>query len=327
MGARGKHLDPVRWTRVARLPLTVGLRVSSSRLRRMLLVLVCIVPLLAGPQLLGSIVGSIITHHRHPKETLSWKETFNSATDHGELDSSVWSYESGGGGWGNGELETYCAPGGHIDGCDPSQPNAFVGRDKLLHIVARRTSDGRFTSARLISRAKKEFRFGRIEVRARLPAGQGIWPAFWMMGADSATVPWPACGEIDVMENLGREPKIVHGTIHGPGFAPSGYGKPFTLPNGAAFADRFHNYGVLWTPGEIAFYVDDPARPYAVYTPKDLAPGATWPFDSRSFYLLLNVAVGGGWPGPPDPGTRFPAEMLVQSIKAWSLDHGPRNER
>ena len=289
------------------------------KLRFLLFHSACMAPLLLGP----TLQASIFVHHHGPHGRLAWKETFNASRGGVQPDPAIWGYEHGGGGWGNGELETYCAWGESTGGCDPSQPNAFVGTDKLLHIVARQTPDGRFTSARLISRGKKDFKYGRIEVRARIPSGQGIWPAFWMMGADSETVPWPACGEIDVMENLGREPGIVHGTIHGQGFPASGYGKPYMLPNKSDFADRFHDYGVLWTPGRIAFYVDDPGKPYAVYATKDLASGATWPFDGRSFYLLLNVAVGGGWPGPPNAGTRFPAEMLIRSIKVWNIGKVP----
>ena len=281
--------------------------------------LLCCTTLLAHLLYVRHAAASML-HSRAPKGKLVWKETFDQGPHGSKPDPAIWGYEQGDGGWGNGELERYCAWSSREGGCDPSQPNAFVGKDRMLHLVARRTADGYFTSARLITLGKREFQYGRIEVRARVPPGQGIWPAIWMLGADIAAVPWPASGEIDIMENLGREPRIIHGTLHGKGFPSSGYGKISTLKKRGNYADAFHNYGILWTRGCVAFYVDDPAKPYATYTPQDLAPGATWPFDDRSFYLLLNVAVGGHWPGLPGADTVFPAEMLVQSIKQWRLE-------
>ena len=257
--------------------------------------------------------------HRSRNEKLVWQETFDAKQTGAAPDPAVWSYDEGAHRWGNGELEFYCAWGSREGPCDPAHPNVFVGRDHRLHIVARKTADGHYTSARLVSLGKKEFKYGRIEARLRIPHGQGLWPAFWMMGADSQTNHWPACGEIDIMENVGKEPDVIHGTLHGQGFPSLGYGHSAPLPGGGAFAAGYHNYGVLWEPNRIAFYVDDPAQPYVTYTPGDLRPGAVWPFDGRSFYLLLNVAVGGGWPGSPDARTRFPAELLVQSIKAWEF--------
>jgi beta-glucanase (GH16 family) len=247
-----------------------------------------------------------------------WKETFSHAGERAPADASVWSYDEGAGLWGNGELETYCAYGSDKPPCEKSQPNSYADKDGL-HILARKTGDGHYTSARLISRGRKDFKYGRIEARIRIPAGQGLWPAFWMMGADIETVQWPACGEIDVMENIGREPLLIHGTLHGPGVPQVGVTGSTGLPGDAPFAGAFHNYGVIWSPEKIAFYVDDPGKPYAVFTPRDLAAGAVWPFDGRSFYLLLNLAVGGEWPGPPDDTTHFPAEMIVTSITAWEL--------
>jgi beta-glucanase (GH16 family) len=275
---------------------------------------------MAAALLMGSSsVATALIHHRKLKEKLVWQETFAPRKTGAQPDPAIWSYDQGDNGWGNGELETYCAWGSSKGPCDPAMPNAFVGKDKRLHIVARKTANGRYTSARLISLGKKDFKYGRIEARLRITRGQGLWPAFWMMGSDSETNPWPACGEIDVMENVGKEPNIIRGTIHGKGFPTLGYGRPAKLGDDAAFADAYHNYGVLWTPARIAFYVDDPSKPYASYMPQGLAPGAVWPFDARSFYLLLNVAVGGGWPGSPDVRTQFPSEMLVQSIKVWEI--------
>ena len=266
------------------------------------------------------VSASIIGHGKPGHGKLVWEETFDLGKTGAQPDPAIWGYEQGGSGWGNGELETYCAWGSSKGPCNTAEPNAFVGSDRLLHIVARRTADGQYTSARMISLGRKDFKYGRIEARIQIPRGTGIWPAFWLLGSDSQTNHWPKCGEIDVMESIGeKEPTIIHGTLHGPGFPAVGYGKPAELPDRAAYANAFHNYGMLWSPGRIAFYVDDPKKPYAVFTPADLRPGAVWPFDARSFYLLLNVAVGGGWPGSPDARTAFPAEMLVKSIRVWEL--------
>ncbi|NYF88730.1 glycoside hydrolase family 16 protein [Tunturiibacter empetritectus] len=261
-------------------------------------------------------------HHEGPcnkekKEKLLWQETFHSIANP-QPDPAIWTYDTGGDGWGNGELEFYCAYGSGKPPCDSAQPNAFVA-DVLLHLVARKMPDGRYTSARLLSKHLKSFQYGRIEARIRIPAGQGIWPAFWLLGEDIDTVNWPASGELDVMENIGKEPDTIHGSIHGKSFTGTLLGTPAKLPDGAPFAAGFHTYGMIWKPGSIAYYIDDPAKPYVTYTPKDLPPGAVWPFDNRRFFLIVNLAVGGDWPGNPDPTTAFPSEMLVDYLKVWEL--------
>lgn len=150
-----------------------------------------------------------------------------------------------------------------------------------------------------------------------------MWPAFWMLGNDDEQHPWPANGEIDIMENVGKEPTTVHGTLHGPGYAGLGLGKPFSLPSDKPFADEFHVYGVLWSPGKVQFYVDDPAKPYATFTSSMLPKGAVWPFDGRRFFLLLNLAIGGNWPGSPTPATASPLQMLVDYVRVYELPKGP----
>ena len=172
-----------------------------------------------------------------------------------------------------------------------------------------------YTSARLITKRKFEQRFGRFEARLKLPAGQGLWPAFWMLGADIDAVGWPACGEIDIMENIGREPGTVHGTLHGPGYSGAqGVGAPYALPAGQRFADSFHTFAVEWEPQAIRWYVD--GRLYQTRAPDDLPAGSRWVFD-RPFFLLLNVAVGGNWPGAPDTSTTFPQAMLVDYVRVY----------
>lgn len=255
-------------------------------------------------------------------ERLVWSDEFDQASA-GNVPPSPknWVGEAGDTGWGNHELEMYCAPGSDAAPCHASAPNSFVAPDGMLHIVARREAAGgstRYTSARLKSQGLQSFQYGRMEARIRIPGGQGIWPAFWMLGDDISTHPWPACGEIDIMESIGaREPGTVHGSLHGPGFPAAGLTGRVDLPGVTAFSDAFHTFGALWSPGEIRFYVDDPSKPYATFHASDLAAPATWPFDGRKFFFLLNVAAGGDWPGAPSASTPLPAEMLVDYVRVW----------
>ncbi|PZE80610.1 glycoside hydrolase family 16 protein [Curtobacterium sp. MCBD17_032] len=215
----------------------------------------------------------------------------------------IWRYDLGGGGWGNGELQVYT----------DSRRNAALDGNGSLAITARREADGSYTSARLTSQGTYSVQYGRVEARIRIPRGQGIWPAFWMLGADLPQVGWPACGEIDVMENIGREPGTIHGTVHGPGYSGAeGISAAATLPTGA-FADAFHVYAVDWRPGSISWSVD--GATYRTITPAD-TNGDPWAFD-KPFFVILNVAVGGGWPGSPDATTAFPQQMLVDWIRVW----------
>ncbi len=254
------------------------------------------------------------------KEKLVWQDNFKSVHGNRRPDPLVWTYDAGGDGWGNGELETYCAYNSSKPPCNPANPNAFLGKDGYLHLVARKTADGRYTSARLLSQGLKTFKYGRFEARIKIPSGQGLWPAFWLLGEDGRTAPWPACGELDVMENIGKEPLIIHGSIHGKGFPGPAVGTTGSLPDHAPFAAAFHKYGMIWSPGRVEYYVDDPSRPYAIDTPASMPKGGVWPFDDRRFFLLLNLAVGGKWPGDPDASTRFPAEMLVDYVKIWQME-------
>lgn len=245
--------------------------------------------------------------HR-PGWTLVWSDEFEGST----LDPAKWDFDVGGHGWGNNESQYYTR----------RPENASVENGRLVIRALRETYTGPegitrpYTSARLVTRGKFSRAYGRFEALIRLPYGQGIWPAFWMLGDDIATVGWPACGEIDIMENIGREPSTVHGTIHGPGYAGSrGIGAAYWLPEGRRFADDFHLFAVEWEPEVIRWYVDDVL--YQTRTPKDLPPGARWVFD-HPFHLLLNVAVGGNWPGYPDETTVFPQVMLVEYVRVYA---------
>ncbi len=255
-----------------------------------------------------------------PADTLVWADEFNTP---GVPDPSVWGYDTGNSGFGNHELETYCAVPSAEAPCDPAQPSANVGNDGLLHIVGRKIDDHTFTSARLKSQGLFSFQYGRLEVRARVPEGQGLWPAFWTLGNNITTVDWPASGEQDILErvNAAKDPDWNEGSIHGDGFTGgTGLGKIYDFPAGTTAAD-WHTYGMIWKPGSVAYYIDDPAHPYVTYTTDDLKqiPGARWPFDAgQSNFLLINLAIGGDWPHEPDATTLFPAEMQVDYVRLYT---------
>jgi len=226
-------------------------------------------------------------------------------------DPKKWVFDTGGHGFGNQELEYYT-----------TRPENSYIQDGSLVIKAIKESytgpDGvkrDYTSARLKTQGLFTQAYGRFEARIKIPFGHGIWPAFWMLGDDIPQTHWPNCGEIDIMENIGKEPLIVHGTIHGPGYSgASGIGSPFSLKTGQRFADQFHVYAIEWEPKEIRWYVDD--NLYKTITPSNLPAGAKWVYD-HPFFLLLNVAVGGGWPGNPDGTTVFPQAMLVDYVRVY----------
>jgi beta-glucanase (GH16 family) len=242
--------------------------------------------------------------------TLVWSDEFN-GTDSSPVDTSKWVLETGGNGWGNDELEYYTArpensfqQGGNL--VIKAVQEKYTGQDGV-------TRD--YTSARLKTLGKFSHKYGRFEARIKIPQGQGIWPAFWMMGDDIAKKDWPSCGEIDIMENIGKEPSLVHGTIHGPGYSgDKGIGASYGLPNDQRFADDFHVYAVEWEKKAIRFYVDD--HLYTTRTPAELPKGTKWVYN-HPFFLLLNVAVGGGWPGNPDSTSIFPKTMLVDYVRVY----------
>ena len=246
--------------------------------------------------------------------TLTWSDEFNGPNG-SPPDASKWVSETGGEGWGNNELEFYTA----------RPENAYQQDGSLVIKVLQEkyTAGGvvrNYTSARLKTQGKFAQAYGRFEARIKIPRGQGMWPAFWMLGDDIDKVQWPACGEIDVMENIGKEPDIVHGSIHGPGFSDGDLEAHFRLPPGQAFADDFHLYAIEWEPGAVRFYLDD--HLYVTRTRADLRPGWKWTFD-HPFFLILNVAVGGDWPGSPDASTVFPQTMLVDYVRVYRRAGSP----
>lgn len=250
--------------------------------------------------------------------TLVWTDEFsNSTSNNAQPNPSTWTYDSGAGGWGNQELETYCAWGSSISPCNTANPNAYVGTDGYLHIVALQPSAGVYTSARLKTEGLFSFMYGRIEARMQIPEGQGLWPAFWLLGSNIATVNWPACGEQDIMEHINAPvPDWVAGSLHGTNLNltqdyPATAGQTFS-------ASDWHAYGMIWTKGQIQYYVDSPSNVYATYTPSSQSSG-TWPFDTGSgAFIILNLAVGGNWPGSPNSATPFPSQLLVDYVRIYT---------
>jgi len=245
---------------------------------------------------------------------LVWSDEF-SQPDGSSPDSSKWGYDigNGSGGWGNNQLEY-----------DTSRTNNVRIQGGQLVIEADQESYGgkAYTSARMKTKDKWSWTYGRIEARIKLPRGQGIWPAFWMLGANIDSVGWPTCGEIDIMENIGKtsDQGTDHGTIHGPQGSNdynygSGVGGTYTMPGGAALADAFHIYAIEWTTNQIKWYLD--SNLFFTATPASLPSGATWVFSQPQF-IILNVAVGGNWPGNPDGTTVFPQQMLVDYVHVYS---------
>jgi beta-glucanase (GH16 family) len=258
---------------------------------------------LASLALAGLVLATVAQAQECP--TLVWQDEF----DGSELDTTKWEPMVGDGcdlgicGWGNNELQHYQAANATVSG-------------GVLKIEARKEKVGgkEYTSARLRTKGRGDFTFGRMEARIRLTQGQGIWPAFWMLPTDEVHGGWPRSGEIDIMENVGHETATVHGTVHfGPAFPDNQFvGASYEL-QGGAFADGFHTFAVEREPGEIRWYVDDVL--YSTKTQADTAPHA-WPFDER-FHFLLNVAVGGNWPGSPDETTVLPQVMEVDYVRVY----------
>lgn len=238
---------------------------------------------------------------------LAWADEFDQP-DGSPPDPCKWTFDRGTGnsGWGNNELQYYTA----------RTNNTRIAAGHLVIEAHREDFGGRnYTSARLKTQGKLSWAYGRIEARIKLPQGQGIWPAFWMLGANIDFARWPACGEIDIMENIGSKPHTVHGTIHGPGYSGGGgIGGKKVLSGGAKFNDDFHVFAVEWETNRISWFADQEL--YFTVTPTNLPADASWVFTQPQF-ILLNVAVGGNWPGPPDAHTSFPQAMRVDYVRVY----------
>lgn len=230
------------------------------------------------------------------------------------INEAAWTCETGGEGWGNKELEFY------------TQSLENVAHDGNGNLVIRAKegqpeSDERcwygscaYTSARCITKDKVEFEFGRVEARLKIPTGKGVWPAFWMLGSNFESVSWPNSGEIDIMENIGSEPNTVYGTVHGPGYSgASGIGN--SLIRDTAFTDDFHVYAVDWDPNVIRWYVD--GELFGTVSLNEVG-SREWAYN-HEFFILLNLAIGGEWPGFPDESTEFPQELIVDYVRVYQL--------
>lgn len=234
------------------------------------------------------------------------------------VDGSKWQLETGDNGGNNRERQYYTS----------GNSNAALDGQGNLVITARKENPGNYqcwygrceyTSARLNTAGKFTSTYGHVEARMKLPRGQGMWPAFWMLGDDIGSVGWPNSGEIDIMENVGFEPGTVHGTLHGPGYSGgAGIGAGYTLPGGQAFADAFHTFSVDWAPDSVTWSVD--GNVYQRRTPADLG-GRNWVFN-KPFFMILNFAVGGEWPGDPDGSSTFPQQLVVDYVRVTTGDSG-----
>jgi len=279
-------------------------------------------------------------------KTPIWQDEFARPLGSGP-DPRNWAHDLGDHGWGNAELQRYT----------DSRENAFVIADpeatdgRALVIRAVRDGEGGYTSARIKTQTKFAIQFGRIEARLKLPKGQGVWAAFWTLGETIETRGWPECGEIDIMEALGHEPDKVYGTIHGPGHSggdnqttahyrigkfdtvsdsdrdsprgdlQNGVGNADAFPVAEAAADfstGYHVFAVEWQPGRIEWFVDGEC--YHSLTLEDLPEGAKWVFDDTPQFILLNLAVGGHWPGYPDTTTEFPQDYRIDYVRVYALD-------
>ena len=237
----------------------------------------------------------------YPGYTLAWSDEFSGAS----INTNDWNFEVGNNGWGNHELENYTG----------RPQNAFLSNGMLV-IEARAENFGgsNYTSARMTTQSKKTFKFGRIDIRAKLPVNKGMWPALWMLGSNINTVPWPACGETDIMELVGLDPKKVLGTAHFVNNAGvhDSRGGNYSI-TGEDFSQKFHVFSLKWVQDSIQWLVDD----QLYFTMTSATAGTNnYPFNNSSFFIF-NVAVGGDWPGPPDGTTNFPQRMFVDYVRVF----------
>ena len=234
---------------------------------------------------------------------LVWEDDFNGPAG-SPPDPACWRHEIGAGGWGNGELQRYTD--------EPA--NAYQDGRGNLCIVGRKDSAGAFSSARLVSKGLVQFQYGRLEARVKLPGGQGLWSALWLLGADIESRPWPACGEIDVMEHIGAEDRLVFGTVHCPGHCGRD-GISGDHIAAARLSEDFHSFAVDWSAEAIVWSID--GHDYFTVTPAQLS--AAWVFD-HPFYILVNLAIGGWLGGAVGEATRFPATLQIDHVRIFAAD-------
>ncbi len=254
-----------------------------------------------GTELSTSDIGYFSTS-TYPNKQLIWSDEFDGNT----LNDNFWNYEIGNGvgGWGNNELEYYTN----------NTKNIFISNGNLI-IEARKEQilGYPYSSARITTKNKKEFTFGRIDIRAKLPKGKGVWPALWMLGANISSVGWPTCGEIDIMELIGSSPSEIHGTLHWKGIdGHTSKGQNYFLQLGD-FSQEFHVFSLEWKEDTLTWMID--GKSYLTISKSEFG-AAVYPFNADQF-VIFNVAVGGNWPGSPDESTTFPQRMFVDYIRVF----------
>jgi len=256
--------------------------------------------------------------------TTAWCDEFNGPAN-SAISTANWTYDTGAGGYGNNELETYCAPTSNTSPCSTSTPNEYVDGSGHLAIQVRSVGST-WTSARLKTQGLQTFHAGRIEASLQMPSHAGLWPAFWMLGAQ-ARVSWPTVGESDIMENWPTTSNISgpgatgnRSTIHTKLTGGPGLGGAFTFSSGGQVNTAFHTYGQIWSANMIQYYVDDPAQPFFVATASDLPAGDVWPFSSSAdpFFIIMNIAVGGTLGAPTDSQTGSQPPMLVDYVRQYT---------
>ncbi len=239
-----------------------------------------------------------ITPDTYPRMNLTWSDEFNGSS----LDLANWNYDLGGGGWGNNELEVYTN----------SADNSFVSNGYLTIRALKNPYTTSYTSARILTKGKKDFKYGRIDIRAKLPEGKGIWPALWMLGSNISNVSWPACGEIDIMENLGHDPETVYGTVHYNDGGHKYKGSNYVVSTAMNYHAKFHVFTLIWQENSIDWYVD--YNKYYTASPNTIKFGA---FNLPQFFIF-NLAVGGDWPGIPNASTVFPQDLIVDYVRVFN---------
>jgi beta-glucanase (GH16 family) len=236
-------------------------------------------------------------------DIVGWNIVWHDEFDSPELDKTNWTFDIGGNGWGNAEWETYT-----------DKPENIRIEEGMLVIEAREDptlpAGQPYSSARIKTQGLHAWQYGRIEARMKLPHGQGIWPAFWMLGDNNRG--WPASGEIDILEHIGKEPNIIYATVHAPGYSGGdGIGGNLNVPEGK-LKDDFHIFAIEWEENVIRWYFDD--KEYLKLTPEDVPD--EWIFD-HDFFIIMNLAVGGRWPGYPDETTVFPQFLTVDYVRVY----------
>lgn len=249
-----------------------------------------------------------------PGWILVWSDEFNGD----KLDTSKWRFDVGNNnGWGNNELQYY------TDGRNIKLENGFLIIEARREDIREGSRVFNYTSSRIKTESRFSVKYGKIEARIKVPSGKGLWPAFWMLGENFRYVGWPMCGEIDIMEFLGHDKWTVYGSLHGPGYSGGqAITKAFRLDvtKDKPFTEEFYVFGVLWNEDEIAWYVND--KIYHRVTKEEIEKrGRIWVFD-QPFFIILNLAVGGNWPGYPDFTTPFPARMYVDYVRVYALRNG-----